>query len=561
MEKFGQMKQVLQNSVVTIRIKEGVAYVTMTTEKGREILKPFVYQPLDITYDDHGYEHAAKKEESYEAVRTSFSTVGEFRVDFYDKSGKVLYFEDYSSVSSDCQERLFVRDGEGYYPNGNYFQPFGINMTYPTKYRNSNGTEFGLTEEFSVLGLRQYERWFAACAKNGVNLVRIWCGGEYFSPDTKRMGEFDYAQFTKLDKLFALANRFKLRLKLTMEHFRYLKENEADVSGIFDKYLEFKGKAIGCEEWLKREDCRQAWLAKLEEYQKRYACDPALFAVEFWNEMNCYGYCNMDVINDWNAYMSKRAREMFPNAVLLNSLGSLDSPWALDCYDDFCFENFDWLQVHSYFDQGAYFKEVTINPIETIKNSVRLLKNKSEKCQKPLFLAETGAVNDCHSGEFRYYAEDDGGMIFVDTVYTPFFLGCIAPGNIWHWDGRYVSSKNLYRYFKPLAELMNEMHEPHTAFVPLDFSDERFYCFVLKGEKSYFVFLRNKEFNWQNVLRDNKAAQKWSGEIDFSSIGAKSFEMVKIWAEEHGEISFENGKAKICDLQYGVLGKGKLDRS
>lgn len=552
------MKKVLQNSVVTIRVKGDVFYAKIKNAQGQKNVKPFIYQPIEISYDEHGYERVLRTEEEYEAIRVSFPTSGEYQIDFYGAKDNLLYSEFYQSDVSDCQEPLFVKNGEGYYSNGKYFQPFGVNMAYPTKYRNSNGEEFGVTSEFSFLGLRQYERWFSLCAQNGINLIRIWCGDIYFSPDTEELGRLNYAQFTKLDKLFELANRYKLRLKLTIDSFRYFKPCTAEVNGIFDRYSVYQGKALSDKKWLMDQKCRELWLAKLEEYQKRYACDPALFAVEFWNEMNCYGYRDVAAINDWNVYMAERARKLFPNVVLLNSLGSLDCPWALDCYNTFCFEKFDWLQFHSYFDQGAYYKEITEEPIEAIKNSVRLLKDKAKECGKPLFLAETGAVNDCHSGEFRYYADDDKGMILVDTVYTPFFLGCIAPGNLWHWDGRYLSGKNLYRYFKPFADLLEGIEYPKEKFVAFDFSKANFYCFVLKGTRHWLAFLRNKSFNWKNVLRDNQKVQSSSGEIDFSRIGAKDLKITKIWTEESGEVSLRSDKLKITDLQYGVLLKGNV---
>lgn len=559
------MKQIEKNSVVNIRVKRECAYAKVCHKEQIEIIEPFIYQPVQFIYDDHGYEHIKKAKQTQKVIRFIPLNIGEYRLDLYDKKNNLLGSKLFSPIPSNRQDKLVVNNGEVYFSNGNKFIPYGVNLTYPEAYLDSNGMEFGTKRSASFLGLKQYEKWIRLCAQNGINLIRIWCGSSYFSPDTEELNVLDYSQFTKLDKIFEIANRYKVRLKLTIEKFRCFVSNKEDGAGcegvagnIFNKYAVLDGNTITNEEWLKQEKYRSLWLGKLKEYQLRYACNPALLAIEFWNEMNCYGERDMDTLNDWNRYMADRARTMFPNTLLLNSLGSIDCPWAVDCYHAFCFEKFDWLQFHSYFDQGAYYQEITQNPIEAIKKAVQLLKDYSKKINKKLFLAETGAVNDCHSGPFRYYLSDNKGMILVDTVYTPFFLGCAGPGNIWHWDNRYLASKNHYKYFKPLADTIKDTDFNGDNFTSLDLSTEKFYCFVLKGTTQYIAFIRNKEYAWQKILRDNKNAVTSSDVIDFSQIGAKDLNPVKIWGEEKGMLTLKENQLVISKLKYGILIKGNL---
>ena len=559
------LKRIQQNSIVDIIVEDECVCARIYNQEQEEVIEPFIYQSIQFDYDEHGYERINNSGSAQRIVRFSPSKTGEYRVDLYNKKHEILSSRFFISIVSNKQEKLVIKNGEGYFSNGTYFLPYGVNMAFPEAYLDSNGKEFGTRESVSFLGLKQYEKWIRLCAKNGINLIRIWCGSTYFSPDTEELGVLDYAQFSKLDKIFEMANRYKVRLKLTIEKFRYFVSDRNDRGAcegthgnIFNKYVQHQGETISDKEWLKQEKYRKIWLAKLKEYKLRYSCNPALFAIEFWNEMNCYGYRDMYTINDWNGYMVERAREMFPNVVLLNSLGSLDSPWALDCYNSFCFEKFDWLQFHCYFDQGAYYKQLTQNPIEAIKKATTLLKEKSKKSEKKLFLAETGAVNDCHSGVFRYYLSDDKGMILVDTVYTPLFLGCLGPGNIWHWDNRYISAKNLHKYFKPLAQAIQNVDFKQEDFISLDLSTEQFYCFVLKGKKQYIGFIRNKGHNWQNELRDNKKILKTSGQIDFSNIGANRLATIKIWEEERGSFVLKDNRLCISESKYGMLIKGNL---
>ena len=60
-------------------------------------------------------------------------------------------------------------------------------------------------------------------------MARIWLGQEYLCPDTLNAGEFDLIQFAKIDILISLAEKYGIKLKLTIEQFRYFNyEKTAD---------------------------------------------------------------------------------------------------------------------------------------------------------------------------------------------------------------------------------------------------------------------------------------------------------------------------------------------
>ena len=554
------MDEIKQNSIVDLKVPSSVAFAKVFG--GKQVIEvfPFDFQPICVTYDDHGYEHISNKGRKRRIVRFCPIETGEYKVQFFDKQGNIVEEKSYISNSSTFQKPLKIKNGKGYDENGKYFLPIGINLAFPERFQDSSGAEFGTRESFSTLGLRKYESWIKKVAQNGVNLVRIWCGSFYLTPEKEELGTFDYTKFTLLDKIFEIANKYNVRLKLTIDTFRHFVDDSTNgiQKNIFHKYATYKGKIVNDKEWLNEEKYRQLWLKKLEEYKLRYACNPAFYALEFWNEMNCYGDMNIQELSNWNAYMAERAREMFPNAILLNSIGSLDCDFSLKMYNGFCFEKFDWLQIHSYLDQGATYPEVQVNSIEGLKKCLTVLKDKQNQTGKPFFVAETGAVNDCHSGPFRYYSFDNECLIFVDCVYAPFFLGCLSTGNIWHWDSRYVSSKNLYSLFKPIQKLMENVEFDKENFVPIDLSNDKFYCLLLKGNTQYLAFIRNKFFDWKNILRDEKAPKSQNTEITFESIGAKDLQCIRIWKKEKGRVKLENGNICISALSRGVLLKGSL---
>jgi hypothetical protein len=201
---------------------------------------------------------------------------------------------------------------------------------------------------------------------------------------------------------------------------------------------------------------------------------------------------------------------------------------------------------------------VATNSIEGLKKCASLLKNKQIATGKPLYLAETGAVNNSHSGPFRYYLSDDDGLIFVDCIYTPLFLGFVGSGAIWHWDSRYVSAKNLYKYYKPLYNLTKSIDFKKESFQVIDASNDEVYAFILKGNTQYLAFIRNKEYSWQNVLKDNKRVQRRNTTIDFAQIQVGDVEIVKIWADERVKAEYLDGKLKINNLMRGTLLKGVI---
>jgi hypothetical protein len=214
------MKIVKQNSIINIKVAKKI--VSANIRFGEKITKTqsFFYQPIGVSYDKHGYEIIEKQGCLQKIVRFCPNEIGEYFVDLYDKNGVCVDTKAFCSIPSSNQKPLRIKNGEIFDDKGQSFLPIGINMSFPDCYQNSNGQEFGLSKGVSYLGLQQYEKWFQNFSKNGGNFVRIWCSSAYWSVDKDdSLEEFEYAQFSKLDKLFQLANKYNLRIKLTIEKF------------------------------------------------------------------------------------------------------------------------------------------------------------------------------------------------------------------------------------------------------------------------------------------------------------------------------------------------------
>lgn len=543
-------------SRVERRFSDKILSASLTSQKGYfEELKPFIYAPISVEYDVEGIEHITKSNEQIYTVRFSFYEEGKYNLLINLANGeRVNETFDVSGFANDGFIKISDNDKRYFsYSNGKPFFSVGINLSVPDEIEVSDNTEFGLSGNIAYIGLKQYERWFKKCSENGVNTARIWLGWPYFNPDTKEAYIFDFWQFTKIDMLLDLAEKYNLKLKLTFEHFRwFLSEEKANnhTLKVFNKEIYTNNvKCESAKQWLIEEKWRNAWLNKISEFAARYSCDTRVFAFELFNEMNCMGEewaVLYEEILKWNSVVAPIIKKMFPNHFVINSLGSLDSEQVIDMYKSFPFDKFSFMQMHRYLDQGAPLKNSSRDPIEAIKTGMQYIKTNN----MPLIVAETGAVNNCHSGPFKYYQCDDNGIIFVDTVYTPIFLGSAGSGNIWHWGKDYVESKNLYKYFTPLIQLFDGIDFSKEGFECVDFSDNEVYLFLLKGKSGYYGFIRNKDASWQNMLRDlNEPKTVLSKKISING----NAEIVPIWTDDTVKITSSTDATEITNIKYGAL--------
>ena len=125
-------------------------------------------------------------------------------------------------------------------------------------------------------------------------------------------------------------------------------------------------------------------------------------------------------------------------------------------------------------------------------------------------------------------------------------------GNIWHWDNRYVESKNLYKMYKPVAKVFENIDFQEEIFEIKDFSDDNVHMLALCGKNTRVLYIRNKKDTWQNVLRDLNEAEiikKIKLPID-----AKNVEIISIWDEETAYLK----NNELNDLKYGAFVKGNI---
>lgn len=541
--------------------------VTITSPSGVRKERPvFLHQPAMLEYDVHGYETAVADGDAVLAVRFTPDEVGTYTYHAYRET------ELYCSGSFSCADsshpgyvEVSKKDPRYFaYSNADACIPIGLNLTRPEHYMNSSGSEFSLTDQECSTGCICYQRWFEKLARSGGNYARLWLSDPYFEPETEIAGQTIPLRYARLDQVFSLARKFNIRLKLTLEHFRFMfDENDPartqQYYHIFCKNIRDEETGERCtnmDDWFLKEQWQNPWMRKLDEYLARYGDDPVVMAWELWNECNCCKVTDSRIVSDWTASTIRRIKAKSPRNLAVNSLGSYDDDdpqnWWYAVFRDM--EEMDYQQVHRYLDQGAKYGICHKDPCEFGPDAIRRIRRED----KPAVLAETGGVNDCHSGPFRFYSFDDRGIIFSDCTFAAFFAGAAGTGQLWHWGESYVDSKNLMPMYEPFARMLEGVCVDEEKFVPVDCSNSAVWCLVLKGKHHTLGYLRNKEDSWYNVLRDgNVPACVEDLRVDLGGAGMANgtMDIYKLWQQDPALVDLEDSELRIIKLNYGCFFK------
>ncbi|MHB8901380.1 MAG: glycoside hydrolase 5 family protein [Thermoguttaceae bacterium] len=367
------------------------------------------------------------------------------------------------------------------------YVPIGLNMISPG----------GLDTD---AGLAVVDRWFGRLAAEGGNFARIWLSSPFWDVEHERAGVFDEALARRIDALLRLARKHKIRLKLTLEHFREI-DPDAGYSQTWSlkplHHVSRGGPARSIVDWFDGRPARDMFCKKLDWYAARYGDDPIVFGWELWNEVNAVR--GGDVMT-WSEAMLPELQRRFSRNLAMQSLGSFDTDANRSQYRRLALmpEN-DVAQVHRYLDLGARL-EVCHGPVDVLAaEAVRELL--AADPGRPVLLAESGAVEPRHSGPFKLYEKDKQGMLLHDVLFAPFFAGAAGPGHCWHWDV-YVDRNDLWWQFGRFARAVEGVDPPAEKFTPRMLEHDRLRVYALVGKSATLLWCRDKQNTWQTELAD-----------------------------------------------------------
>ena len=407
-------------------------------------------------------------------------------------------FAQESAVPDDLAEFVQISKRDPRYfelANGRPYIPNGLNMISPPWRDDDDLTKLE-------------NDWFKPLHANKANFIRIWMSNPDYEIERERSGNFDEKRTRKMQRLFALARKYGIRLKLCTEHFRHLGEGNQPWAAR-PMYLKANGgPAENTRDFFTGEAGRALYKKKLDWYAEHFGSDPIVFGWELWNEMDAVAF-RVDDIWPWSTEMLAELRKRFPKNLVMQSLGSYDVENKKARYRRLCeLPGNDVLQVHRYLDLGAPWKicsePVAVLAAEAVKDLLAL------NIPKPVLLAEAGAVEPSHSGPFKLYSKDKYGTILHDVLFAPFFVGAAGSGHCWHWD-HYVAPNNLWFQFGRFAAVVEGLDPPTENFQPFELDDERLWLYGLKGTTKTLVWCRDKLNTWKTELEEEKEPELLTG--------------------------------------------------
>ncbi len=536
----------------TFAADTAVDRVVFKSPDGRTLSRPaFIDQPATIAYDDRGFEQITAAGPVRLGARFTPDAVGAwaYRACAGEKVIEEGTFDCVASAEPGFVEVSTVDPRYFRFTDGRPYFAIGLNLCMPSSYPLSVGREFATIATHGTMGIREYARWFRRLAENGGNFARLWLGWEYFQCQVDAAGEIKLLPLVALDGVVEEARKHGIRLKFCLEYFR-----EFNVKKWTSRALTHPDGSTpaSMDEWYQSDKWQSLWWQKVVALTSRYGDDPAVMAWELWNEIECGAVSDWSVPCEWTRKTLPKLKLLSPRNLVVNSLGSFDRPGQHCTHDDFKMDEMEFQQVHRYLDQGAKGLHCT----DPVKLGVEAI-GWARRPDRPVLLAETGAVNDKHSGPFRFYRWDDEGLIFHDSTYPSFFAGAAGSGHIWHWDA-YVDPKNLWPGYAALAAVLAGVDPDRELFKPADLSTEQAWALLLVGRTVTLGWVRNRADTWQAVLRDQQTTAPLAGvTLDLSAAAdsaARKVELFRPWpADAAGPATFANGRLTLPAFRHGVM--------
>lgn len=285
-------------------------------------------------------------------------------------------------------------------------------------------------------GTFDYDLWLPKYAEQGANFLRVWLNPDWFtfamSSSALGFDRIHPGNAWRLDYVLELAERLDMRVMLCIDSFNSLRSEKSQYgaweSGPFNQAnggpLERPG------EYFTNETMRAAYRDRLRYLVARYGYSPAVFAWEFWNEVDIIDEYDSRAVADWHRDMARFLRSIDPWRHLIGTSHARSPGDALvDTLPEL-----DFVQTHRY---GARDMALILGEDRDRKLAAR---------DRPHFHGEFGISHDG-----RRTAEiDPHGVHLRDGLYAS--VGQLHAGTpmTWWWDS-YVEPRNLYPLFGAFA--------------------------------------------------------------------------------------------------------------
>jgi hypothetical protein len=385
--------------------------------------------------------------------------------------------------------------------DGKTFIPVGPNICFARSVTNGDSL------------LRYYDHYFGRLAANGGNFTRIWLSAPMLEVEREQVGQFDKNTELLIDGLVTLAEKHGIRVKFCLEHFRKITGAPAPFASSvpFDKPV-YASFLSSMDEYYRSAKGKQLYLERAKFFAQKYRDNAHVFGWELWNEQNSVSVPDKSVLLSWTREMLVRVKQLFPNHLVMQTLGSYDSEQQHNLYQIYSpLPGNEIAQAHRYIDKGASYAACQLPMDELASEAVTNLLAFAPG--KPVLLSEVGAVEPGHAGPFKLYPKDTLGVLLHDLLFAPFFTGAAGPGQSWHWD-YYIEKNNLWWHFSRFQEAIKGFDPVAEKALPFkQLADETVKVYGLKGKKTTYLWVRDGTSNWKTELEENHPVTIVSGKM------------------------------------------------
>jgi len=448
--------------------------------------------------------------------------------------------------AQDCNKYVRISKEYSHYyelENGKTWIPIMTNYLTPND--DFNGTD---DNEFNIV-----EDYFRKFSDNGGNAMRIWISASFLEIEDKLEGEYNPVKFARIDRLLALAGKYGIRVKFTLQHIRFISSTSTPSTG-WATSKALASAFTDMEEYITTARGRQSYLNRVKAFSDRYKNNKQIYGWELWNEMNAAGWKN-DSWYDFTTEVLPKVKALFPNQMVTQTLGSLDSKEAEKSYKMlFAIESNEYISIHRYLDQGNKAYETVKGTVDTLVSSAMNFTLKNVK-DKPIVINEIGAVEGNHAGPFKLYKKDRDGVLIHDMIFAPFFCGAAGSGGMWHWD-HYIYPQNLWYHFKRFSKAVENCDPVKEHFQHFFFETNGVRCYGLKGISKTIMWCRDGENNWKTELEKNITARSRSFSFNLNELANDKYSTVVFydpWKDARVEKTVKKGKINVPYFKRSIV--------